>query len=180
MTDKELLGLLRSNPEQGLAAVVEQYSGYVLKIAYTRLSSVCSQEDIEEAASDVFLKFFEAAQKRDFVLESVRGMLSLIGGRHCINVFKKHCRRAEEVPLDETIEFAAGDATAPEQLDEHTALAKALHSLGEQDEEIFIRKYFFGQSSSEIAQRLGMKTNTVDKRISRGLVRLRKILEEEE
>ena len=40
--------------------------------------------------------------------------------------------------------------------------------------------YFLGQKSREIARDLNMKTNTVDKKISRGLKKLRAILEKEE
>lgn len=62
MEDNELLGLLKNSPQEGLAAVVKQYSAYVYKIAYTRLGRVCSREDIEEAVSDIFMRFFLASQ----------------------------------------------------------------------------------------------------------------------
>ena len=58
MNDKELLRLLKAEPERGLAQTVGQYSAYVYKIAFTRLGEVCSKEDIEEAVSDIFLAFF--------------------------------------------------------------------------------------------------------------------------
>ena len=60
-----------------------------------------------------------------------------------------------------------------------TELYDALKALGEPDTTIFIRKYFFGQKSSDIALEMNLKPNTVDKRISRGLIKLRKILKEE-
>lgn len=53
-------------------------------------------------------------------------------------------------------------------------------ALGRPDSEIFMRKYFYGQKRRDIAEELGMKTNTVDKIVSRGLVKLRKILDEQE
>ena len=59
-------------------------------------------------------------------------------------------------------------------------LIEAVTALGRPDSEIFMRKYFYGQKSREIAEELGMKTNTVDKIVSRGLVRLRKIFNEQE
>lgn len=176
MTDKELVRLLKKDPEKGLAAVVARYTAYVLKIAYTRLGSVCSREDIEEAASDIFLKFFEYSKKAE-KLESVRGPLSLIAGRHCISLFRQHCGRGEELRLEDVPELSQ---TAPSPEDAACSpLAEALHSLGRQDEEIFIRRYFFGQTSAEIGEELDMKPNTVDKRISRGLVRLREKLKED-
>lgn len=176
MADKELLELLRRDPERGLAEAVGQYGGYVMKLAYARLHSVCTREDMEEAVSDIFLKFYESGQKSGFDMQSVRGSLSVIGGRHCIDVFRKHCRRQPDVPLEEIM-----DILPDKQSDAigQSALAEAIRLLGQPDESIFLRKYFFGQTSAEIAQELDMKPNTVDKRISRGLVKLRKMLKEE-
>lgn len=178
MTDKELLLLLRKKPQAGLESVVRQYSNYVLKIAYTRLESVCTYEDIEEAVSDIFLKFFMAGEKNGFSFKSVRGSLSIIAGRHCIDIFRKKCRRTEEISLDEIIEYAADET--PQHSEENSRIAQAVDSLGEPDRSIFIRKYFFGQKTADIAKELHMKPNSVDKRISRGLVKLRKLLKEGE
>lgn len=80
------------------------------------------------------------------------------------------------MPLDEVIELTA-DESSDTPLGR--TLSDAIDKLGEPDTTIFLRKYFFGQSSKAIAKDLDMKPNTIDKRISRGLVRLRKILEEE-
>lgn len=178
MTDKELLLLLRSNPQVGLVSVVRQYSNYVLKIAYTRLESVCTYEDIEEVVSDIFLKFFNTGMKNNFEFESVRGSLSIIAGRYCIDIFRQKCRHTKEISLDEIIEFVADET--PHRSEQNSRIAEAVNSLGEPDKSIFIRKYFFGQKTADIAKELHMKSNTVDKRISRGLVKLRKMLKEGE
>ncbi len=52
-------------------------------------------------------------------------------------------------------------------------MINCIHSLGEPDSEIFIRRYYRGQSTKEIAEVFNLKENTVDKRISRGLKKLR-------
>ena len=54
-----------------------------------------------------------------------------------------------------------------------------IKSLGEPDSSIFIRKYYLGQRNKDIAKELGIKEGTLNTRISRGLVKLRKILEED-
>lgn len=174
MNDKELLALLRSDPQRGLAKTVDIYSAYVMKIAYTRLTGICTRQDIEEAVSDIFMAFYTSGQKCGFEIRSVTAFISLIAERHCLNVFKKMQRLAEEIPFDEvenTVSEQGGVYSGSE-------LSDAVHKLGEPDTSIFIRKYFFGQKSEEIARELGMKTNTVNQRISRGLKKLRKILEE--
>ena len=48
--------------------------------------------------------------------------------------------------------------------------------LSEPDKEIFIRKYYLGQSTKIISKILGIKENTIDKKVSRGLLKLKNIL----
>lgn len=174
MNDKELLALLRSDPQRGLTKTVDIYSAYVLKIAYTRLNGICTRQDIEEAVSDIFMAFYTSGQKCGFEIRSVTAFISLIAERHCLNVFKKMQRQTEKIPFDDV------ENTISEQVGGYSGneLSDAVYKLGEPDTSIFIRKYFFGQKSEDIARDLNMKTNTVNQRISRGLKKLRKILEE--
>ena len=176
MNDKRIAALMRSSPERGLEEVVMQYSAYVLKICRIKLSGICSDEDIEEAVSDIFFKFYNCCKRSADGLKTARGLLSVIAARHCNDMLRKKYRSADTVSLEELDTQIADDKGFGEG---DYDLACALHKLGSTDEEIFLRKYFYGQKSSEIAADLGMKTNTVDKRISRGLDRLRSILKED-
>ena len=174
MKDKQLLALLRKDPQKGLAETVDRYSAYVLKIAYTKLNGVCSREDIEEAVSDIFMAFYTGGMKCGFEIRSVTAFISVIAERHCLDLFRQKRRQPESVPIEEYEDVLADGGADPSG----SGIADALYSLGEPDTSIFIRKYFFGQSSENIAKELGMKTNTVNQRISRGLKKLKKILEE--
>lgn len=174
MTDIEIIALLRSSPQKGLAAVFDRYSAYVYKIVYTKLGDICTNEDIEEAVSDIFFKFYQSVQKDNREIHSLRGYLSLIAERHCIDVFRSRTNDIEPISYDEISDTISSPDRQPD-----TELYDALKALGEPDTTIFIRKYFFGQKSSDIALEMNLKPNTVDKRISRGLIKLRKILKEE-
>ena len=171
MNDNELLSLLRSDPEQGLAQTVRQYSAYVYKIARIRLGGVCTEEDIEEAVSDIFLGFYNAGVGSGFEMRSVQGMLGVIAKRHCIDVFRRQSRAEETVDYDQLENVIA------DEKDEGRELLEAVKQLGEPDTSIFIRKYYFGQRNIDIAKDLNMNAGTVNMRISRGLRRLKKILE---
>ena len=59
-----------------------------------------------------------------------------------------------------------------------TELINAIKQLGEPDSSIFVRKYYLGQKNTDIAKDLGMNINTLNTRLSRGLKKLRRILEE--
>lgn len=176
MTDKQIAQLLESDCEAGLTAAVKQYSGYVYKIVLTRLSGVCAKEDIDEAVSDIFFKLFSAAKEgKEFT--SVGGYLSVIAQRHCIDIFRKVTGKAQTVPLDEVQELSSEDDIFAENSAE---LMEAIKALGEPDTQIFLRRYFFGQRNKDIAAELDMNVPAVNKRISRGLVRLKSILKEGE
>lgn len=176
MTDGELLELLRAEPERGLAEVLDTYSAYVYKIAYSKLGSVCSKEDIEEAVSDIFLMFYEYGRKKGFELPSVGAYLSVIAKRRSINLYKKLITKSETVSLDEIEDYVGESAAADSRRRE---IIETIKQLGEPDSEIILRRYFIGQKSREIAGDLGLKQNTVDKKISRGLKKLKEILEKE-
>ena len=176
MTDKEIAQLLSRDAEKGLAAAVKQYSGYVYKIVLTRLSGVCAKEDIDEAVSDIFFKLFSAARDKK-TSTSVGGYLSVVAQRHCIDVFRKVTGRAQTVPLDEVQELPDEEEIFA---DSSSELMAAIKALGEPDTQIFLRRYFFGQRNKDIAQELGMNTAAVNKRISRGLIKLKNILKEGE
>ena len=174
MSDKELIELLKRSPEQGLAEVVIRYTAYVMKIVRVKLDNICTQEDMEEIVSDIFFSFYQQGRKCSFEIRSLRAYISLIAERRCIDAFRQHIRRENTVSLDDT-----DCMSVPTDNDNYDMLAEEIKKLGEPDTSIFIRKYFYGQKTADIAKELQMKPNTVDKRISRGRVKLRKIMEEE-
>ena len=154
MNDKELLKLLKNSSHEGLEAVVKQYSAYVYKIAYTRLGGVCSREDIEEAVSDIFMRFYLAARSEKTEIRSVCAYLAAVSQRHCINLFERQIKRTPEIPLDEIENTVYEDISA----ESNTDLIDAVHKLGCPDSHIIIRRYYFGQSVSDIAKDMNMKS----------------------
>ncbi len=175
MTDNELLRLLKTDPRNGLAEVVGQYSTYVMKIAYLRLNDICTNEDIEEAVSDIFLKFFQFGCKNNFEISSVKAVLSVISARHCVDIFRKKMQEISSVSFDEIPNEIGISETYPSD----SIAADILKKLSDTDRRIIVRRYFFGQKSKEIAKALNMKPSAIDTRISRALVRLRKMIEED-
>lgn len=176
MTDKELLDMLLNDPAHGLEQTVLIYTPYVMKIVRTRLSGLCSDEDAEEIVSDVFMQLYRTVGRYGENTRSVKALLAVIARRECADAMLRLQKNKERISLDELPENIAAAEPAPDR----ERLLEALRSLGQPDEQIFIRKYFFGQKSSDIALDLNMKPNTVDKRISRGLKKLRSILEEKQ
>ena len=179
MTDKELLDMLLSDPRHGLEQAVRLYTPYVMKIASVKLSGLCTKADIEEVVSDIFMSFYQSITRYGSDIRSIKALLAVIARRKCADTYEQMIKHKQHISYEE-LSDSIPDGQPDYNSDRREALIEALHSLGQPDEQIFIRKYFFGQTSKEIANDLKMKTNTVDKRISRGLIRLRKIIEEGE
>ena len=175
MSDKELIALLARSPEEGLRQVIKRYSAYVYKIALSKLSSHCPKEDIEEAVSDIFLKFFYFAKGEGSSLRSVAAPLCVIAKRVCADILRAKARQQETLALDEIDEPAVNDIYA-----EPSELLELIKRLGEPDTTIMIRRYYLGFSAKEIGSSLNMKPNTVNKRVSRAVDKLREWLKEGE
>lgn len=175
MTDEKMLDLLLNDPQHGLEQAVRSYTPYVMKIVCTKLSGICTHEDIEEIVSDVFMMFYQSIGRYGGEVRSVKALLAVIARRKCADVYEKMKREKAHFSCEELSENIPDE----QSFYDRTVLMEALHSLGHPDEQIMIRRYFFGQKSKEIADDLNLKPNTVDQRISRALRKLKKILEEE-
>jgi len=166
----ELMDLLDRNPELGLECII-----------HTKVSTVGTEEDIHECVSDVFMDFFLKKESMDQSKGSVKGYLAVIAKHKGIDLYRKLSRAAgRSTDYKENWESLEDTRVNLEQSviarEEKSLILGALNSLGEPDREIIIRKYYFGQKTKEIAGMLNLRENTVDKKISRGLKKLKILL----
>lgn len=182
MQDVELLTELQSNPEQGLGYLIDQYANLVYGIIFGKISTVGTAEDVRECISDVFLEFYQQISKVDLEKGSIKAYLAMIAKYKGIDLYRKLVRLAchkIDVYDDEFEQLEDANADIEQDMirkEEKKILLDAIDSLGEPDKEIFIRKYYMGQKTKEIAEALNLLDNTVDKKVSRGLKKLRIML----
>lgn len=177
MTDNELLGLFKTDPDPAMRAAITQYGGLVYRIVYSKLGALCQREDIEETVSDIFLLLYRSADKIDPEKGSLKAYLSAMAKHTAVRRAKQLIRQADAEPLDSFENMISRDAGMPFEQREH--IARCISRLGKPDSDIITLKFFYGMKSKEIAKRLGIKTNTVDKKVSRALEKLSAMLEEE-
>lgn len=179
--EKELCLLLQQNPEKGIGKVMDQYMAFVYTIVHGKLSALCTKQDIEECVSDVFLKLYQSRDNIDLEKGSLKSYLAVLSKRTAIDAFRKIQRKATELSLDEyewdLVDSHTDIENAFIQSQTSEMMIKNIKSLGEPDSQIIIYKYYFGQSSAAISKILGIKENTINKRASRALEKLRKVLE---
>lgn len=175
MQDEDLLHMLQTEPENGMRELIRCYSGYVYTIIKNKLGCG-THEDCEEVVGDVFVRFYEWICKNAETCSSIRAVLAVIAKRQAINRFRALTKQPDCESYEDLLTEQPSRAAAP---DMSVTLMLSVQALGEPDSEIILRRYYFGQSSGEIAAALGLKPNTVDQKISRGLKKLRAIWKED-
>ncbi|MBR1764747.1 MAG: sigma-70 family RNA polymerase sigma factor [Ruminococcus sp.] len=177
MRDENLLRLFDSDPEAALRQAIAEYGAMVERVVRQRLGQHRAEQDIEEIVSDVFASLCRSHRRIDPKLGSLRSYLAVSARNAALRRARQLSERlSTEQELSEDIPISEGPALRQEQRE----LWEAVLSLGKPDSDILILRYFYGLKSREIAKALGFRHNTVDKRASRALERLRRLLKEEE
>lgn len=181
--DEKILRVMKKDPSAGMEMLIDTYSGLISYIIRGRVSGNCSEEDIEECVSDVFVEFYKQVDRIDLEKGSIKAYLATIARRRAIDRFKVAItEQSHRTELDESDYNAIPDcAPGPEKIamsgEQSAFIRKAIAKLGEPDTEIIFRRYFLEQPVNEIAEAVGMKRPAVSKRIERALERLKVVME---
>ncbi|MCR4639432.1 sigma-70 family RNA polymerase sigma factor [Ruminococcus sp.] len=181
MTDQQARELLKSSPQKAHRLIFDEYYNYVYTIVFNRLRSSASREDIDECVSDVFSDVFRHYSTEHGYSGDIKGYIAAIARNRAVDMFRRlRAASVNTVPIDgyETMRLAASEniTELAERAETCHALLDAVKSLGEPDCCIIMQKYYYGRSSANIADKVGMKPEAVRKRLSRAMDKLRKIL----
>lgn len=157
--------------------MIDEYSGLVSIIVQNHLNSNFSQEDIEECVSDIFIVAYNNIDKFDIRKGTIKGFLATISKRKAIDIYRKN-KQVNNLAFNEDIlQTNYDDISSHLYIKERNKiLINAIENLDEPDKTIIIRKYLLKDSSKSISNALNIKINTIDKRASRALVKLKNIL----
>ncbi|MCE5221247.1 MAG: sigma-70 family RNA polymerase sigma factor [Clostridium sp.] len=179
ISDIELLKLLNNKPEVGLKMMMDNYMALIYTIIFNKISGMYSKEDIEECVSDVFFEVFHYKNRIDLEKGSIKAFLAIIAKRKAIDMYRKN-KNNNHIHIDDVSQdlYSIVDDVADSILlkESNSVLIDAIKSLGEPDSEIIIRKYYLYQSSKDISKNIGLKVNTIDKKVSRCMQKLKKVL----
>ena len=176
--DTEIIGKVLSGDQQAYAGLVDRYQNYVFTLA---LRFTKNREDAEEVSQDIFIKAYRS-------LADFRGAskfstwLYTIVNNTCITFLRK--KKLETHSLDNEKVFEVADsqdsglrANLVEQKSRVAMVNRAITMLGPDDAEIITLFYKGEQSLDEIAQILGLETNTAKVRLHRARTRLKEKME---
>ena len=178
MLDATLLRRLQNRDQDALALLTKKYQSYVCTIISNMISGVGAYSDTEELCSDTFLSVWQNASAVE------PGKLKAYLGTAARNKAKSWLRKRRELPMDlDEIEIP-DDSLPLEEQAIRAELAKrvrrAVDEMQPKDREIFLRYYYYLQSTDVVASEMGIPAATVRSRLARGREQLKKTLCKEE
>lgn len=167
-TEESLLSLLRQEPEQGMAALIGEYSGLLWTVCRQYLSNA---EDIKDCVNEAFTAFYLHIERFDPDKGALKGYLAVIARRCAIRRYQENCR------WEKGADTGGKPAADPfDHLEKQDELERALAALDPVDEQILRMKYYGGMTAREIAASLDLPYETVKKRQQRSLKKLLRTL----
>lgn len=180
MTDEEITELFFERNEEGITAARKSYGRLLRSVAYGVLRS---EQDAEECENEALLRAWNnipPARPERLCAYLCRIARRLALDRYDYTRAAKRC--GETLPIDELSEVIGSGTDAADRLSERELTRLLNEFLKKQDYNtrvIFMRRYWFGETSAEIAKRLHASESMVKSRISRTLKKLREYLRKE-
>ncbi len=115
------------------------------------------ERDQEECLSDIQFQVWAAIQDFDPDRASLSTWLTHLARSAALNRRRTNARRREDIGLDETLADTGGTPEqAAIQAETAAALWNAVKRLRPRDRELFLRKYYYYQSTAQVAAELGL------------------------
>ena len=172
MGEQEILALIRARDERGMAALLRQYQPLMLYIVKPILADV---RDREECVSEIALRVWEKIDSYDPEKGGFAAWLTAFSRNAALN--RSRGVKPEAEPLTESM---PAHAPSPEETllrrEQQAALLRAVRALSGADRALFYRKYYYLQSTAQIAAELGLTERGVEGRLYRLRLRLRDAL----
>jgi RNA polymerase sigma-70 factor (ECF subfamily) len=179
LNDTEIISKVLSGDQQAYAALVNRYQSYVFTLA---LRFTKNREDAEEISQDIFVKAYRALA--DFKGTSkFSTWLYTIVNNTCITFLRKKRLQTHSLENEGVFEVADSQdsglrANLVEQKSKVAMVNNAISLLNGDDAEIITLFYKSEQSLEEIAQILGLETNTAKVRLHRARTRLKEKMQQ--
>ncbi len=181
MDDKEIIGLFWSRSENAITECEKKYGRICRQLAGRILDS---REDAEEAERDAYLKAWQTIppQRPD----SLCAYLSVLCRRRALDIWRgrhRDKRGGHQIPLLLSELAECGPEGDEEKMIDTMVLREVLDrflaSLPKRTRVLFMKRYWWSYSISELAEEFSMNESTVCSALKRAREKLRERLEKE-
>lgn len=174
MEEAEILELLRAQDHRGADELLLHYGPLMRYIISPILSD---PRDREECLSESVLRVWENIRQFDPQRGSWNAWLTALTRNAALN----HARQNRRFPAGEEISpHTPSPAPTPEETvlrqERAQELRRAVSALSKGEQALFYRKYYYLQSTAQIAAELGLSQRAVEGRLYRLRAHLRKAL----
>ena len=173
MKEKDLVQRLKDRDETALEELLRRFGPLMRYIIAPILSG---DQDREECLSETVLTVWEKIDSYDPAKSAWTTWLTAVTRNGALNRARK-LRREDTQEL--TPDIPSPEPTPEElviQKEREAALVEALQYLGDRERMLFYRKYYYRQSTAQMAAELGMTQRAVEGRLYRIKEKLRKRL----
>lgn len=177
MNDGDIIGLFFDRSESALAEVQGKYGRLCRKIAYGILKNY---EDMEECVDTAYMSLWNSIPPKK--PDSLCSYLCTIVRNAAFEAYSKRKYKTYEEPFDELSEVIADEGTSRRLLD-GMELSAFLNDFLKKEKplnrKLFMGRYYYNLSISELSESLNMSESAVKTRLSRIRSALRSYLEEQ-
>ncbi|MDE6589307.1 MAG: sigma-70 family RNA polymerase sigma factor [Oscillospiraceae bacterium] len=182
MDDNDIIGLFLARDEGAIEAASREYGAYCAAIAHGILGD---QGAAEECVNDTWLKCWQSIPPQQ--PRSLKGYAGRIARNLALSALRgltaqKRGGGQVELALDELSECVSGGDTPEGALDRQAfraALDGFLAELPERNRSLFLRRYWYLDSTQQLARRFRMSQTQVTTTLHRLRQKLRAHLEQE-
>lgn len=169
--DEQIIERLRAGDAEGVTLLQTQYGPMVRYIVRGILHDA---QDAEECISDVWLRVWQKCASFDPEMGTLAAWVTAVARNAAVDRLRR--RRAPDEAFDEQ------DGSSPSPEDEvlrrerTRQLQRTVDALGAAEQQLFYRKYYYLQSTAQIAAEMGLTERAVEGRLYRLRRRLQKAL----
>ena len=175
-SDAQLLRRMQLGDDKALSQLMDRYGGYVYRVIANVLLQAGTASDAEELTSDTFYAVWSHAGT--ISPRNLKAYLAVTARNKAKSFLRKH----RELPMDlDTLPLSDGITLEDQAMEQELKqlLYKAIDKMRSQDRDIFLRYYYYMQTTQQISQLLNIPHSTVRTRLMRGRKTLKKLLTKE-
>lgn len=173
---KNYIERLKRQKPDALEFIVDEYLPLVKVIVHRILHPLGQEEAEKECINDIFMAIWEHGEQFNGVEEDFKKWVYKIAKYESIDYYRKLSKKIvvslEEEQVQEIFQETPEEIVITNELKEE--LIQLINTLDEVDRQIFMMKYFLGNTSEEIGKQFSLTRTAVDNRIYRAKIKLRK------
>lgn len=174
INEDNLVKELKNKNPKALDYLVANYSNLIFKVVISIIGSA-KREEAMECVNDVLLKVWEKISYHDETKNKFSSWLIAVSKYNALDYKRKLIKIEEQYNIEDLM--LADEKQVEQQIlsnEGRQELLNVIDTLGSPDKDIFIRKYFMGESINEISEALNLTKPAIKNRLFRG----RKILKD--